>query len=582
MELYYSIGGMKMRIKKSISKNSVSYSVIENVRDIHGKSTTRVVEALGNEQQIREKYPGVDPEEWARAYAKKLTEEQKLKSETVIVKYNPERRIQKDKRNSFNVGYLFLQSIYHQLKLDLICKEIAKKHNFTYDLNKILGLLIYMRILHPTSKKGTLERADELIELPKIESQHMYRSLDILASESNFIEKEVYRNSTSIIERKTELLYYDCTNYYFEIEEASGLKQYGVSKENRPNPIVQMGLFMDGSGMPLAFVINPGNQNEQPTLKPLEKRILKDFHLSQFVVCTDAGLSSYENRLYNSMGNRAFITTQSIKKLKKHIKEWALDSAGWRTTGSNQLIDLGNINLETDNNIYYKERWINENDLEQKLIITFSPKYKRYQAGIRHKQVERAKRKIDQPNGVVKKRPNSPDALIKSTYITDEGEIAQHANHVINQDRIDEEAKYDGFYGVCTNLESDVEDIIRINQRRWKIEETFRILKSEMRARPVYLQKDNRIKAHFLVCFLSLLIYRILEKKVDESATCNELIRTIREMNVLECTNEGYIPTYTRTDLTDQLHSIFGFRTDTEIITTKNMKKILKLSKKPK
>jgi len=579
-----------MRIKKSVSKNSVSFSVIENVRDINGKSTTKVVEALGNEQQIREKYPGVDPEEWARAYVKKITKEASKKSEMVIIKHDPDRSIPKGKKRSFNVGYLFLKSIYHQLKLDEICKDISDRHNFSYDLNKILALLIYMRILHPTSKKGTLERADELLESHAAEQQHMYRALDILAEESDTIEKAVYKNSMAIVERKTELLYYDCTNFYFEIEEATGLKQYGQSKENRPNPIVQMGLFMDGSGLPLAFVINSGNQNEQPTLKPLEKRILKDFQLSKFVVCTDAGLSSHENRLYNSMSNRAFVTTQSIKKLKKHLKDWALDPSGWQIAGDQattgkmkkRLINLDDLELDTDKQVYYKERWMNENGLEQKLIVTFSPKHKRYQASIREKQIERAQTKVDNPSRIEKKRANTPDRFIQSTHVTDDGEIAQKSSHTINFTKIDEEAMYDGFYGVCTNLESTPEEIVRINHRRWEVEESFRILKSEMRTRPVFLQKDERIKAHFLVCFLSLLSYRLIEKKIDESATCCEIIQTLRDMKVLECTNEGYVPIYTRTDLTDKLHNAFGFRTDTEIVPIQRMKKILKQVKKHK
>jgi transposase len=577
-----------MRIKKSISKNSVSYSVIENVRDIHGKSTTKVVEALGNEQEILERHPGVDPEEWARAYAKKLTEEKKKKTESVLIKYNPNKTITKDTSRSFNVGYLFLKSLFHQLKLDKICEGISERHHFTYDLKKILSLLIYMRILHPTSKKGTLERADKLLEKHEVEPQHMYRALDILAVESNVIEKAVYKNSTAIVERKTELLYYDCTNFYFEIEEEDGLKQYGMSKENRPNPIVQMGLFLDGSGLPLAFVINPGNQNEQPTLKPLEKRILKDFKLSKFVVCTDAGLSSYENRLYNSMNKRAFVTTQSIKKLKKHLKEWALDPKGWKIAGQEpnnrkkKVINLNDLDMEKDSQVYYKERWIKENDLEQKLIVTFSPKHKRYQSSIRKRQIERAQKKMDHPSTIEKKQANSPDRFIQSKHITEDGEIANKSSHSLNSNKIKEEAQFDGFYGVCTNLESTPEQIVKINQRRWEIEESFRILKSEMRTRPVFLQKDERIKAHFLVCFLSLLIFRLLEKKIDESATCPEIIETLRNMNVLESASEGYIPTYTRTDLTDTLHDVFGFRTDTEIVTIEKMKKILKQIKKHK
>lgn len=577
-----------MRIKKSVSKNSVSYSVIENVRDINGKSTTKIIEALGNEQEIRERHPGVDPEEWARAYAKKLTEEKKKKSETIIMKHDPEKIIQKGKKRSFNVGYLFLKSIYHQLKLDKITKEISDRHNFTYDLNKILALLLYMRILHPTSKKGTLERADDLLESHAVETQHVYRALDILAEESDHIEKLVYKNSTAIVERKTELLYYDCTNFYFEMEEAEGLKQYGMSKENRPNPIVQMGLFMDGSGLPLAFVIHPGNQNEQPTLKPIEKRILKDFQLSKFVVCTDAGLSSHENRLYNSMNERAFVTTQSIKKLKKHLKDWALDPSGWQRAGANQsenrktTIHLDRIDLKKDTHVYYKERWINENGLEQKLVVTFSPKHKRYQTSIRERQIERALKKVDKPSQIEKKRATSPDRFIQSTYVTKNGEIAENSTHGINTALVKAEAKFDGFYGVCTNLESTPEEIVKINHRRWEIEESFRILKSEMRTRPVFLQKDERIKAHFLICFLSLLTYRLIEKKIDESATCCEIIQTLREMRVLEAKNEGYIPAYTRTDLTDKLHDVFGFRTDTEIVSIQKMKKILKEVKKHK
>ena len=575
-----------MRIKVSRSKNSESYFVIKDIyRD--NKRTSKVVEALGNRREIQEKHPGIDPLEWAKKYAKKLTEEEKQKNAKIIAKYDPNKTIPKEKQRSFNIGYLFLQSIYHELKIDKVCHQISTRHGFSFDLNTILSRLIYMRVLHPTSKKGTFESARDLLETHSVEPQHVYRALDVLADENDFIEEMVYKNSLNVVERDTSVLYYDCTNFYFEIEEAEGLKQYGMSKENRPNPIVQMGLFMDGSGLPLAFVINAGNQNEQPTLKPLEKRIMKDFELSKFIVCTDAGLSSHENRLYNSMGDRAFVTTQSIKKLKKHLKEWALDPEGWSSFGSSdgvkhkqKKINLNDVNHEKVNQTYYKERWINENDLEQRLIVTFSPKHKRYQQAIREKQIDRAVKKIDRSDRLDKKGPNDPARFIQSTHITSEGEIAKKAQHTLNEDQIRKESDYDGFYGVCTNLESTVDEIIHINQRRWEIEETFRILKSEMRSRPVYVRNDNRVKAHFLTCFLSLLVYRILEKKLDESFTCPEIIQTLRKMNMMEYPGEGYIPTYTRTDLTDQLHETFGFRTDTEIVEQKRMKKIIKQTKR--
>jgi transposase len=573
---------MSMRVKKSVSKNSTSYTIIKDVYR-NGKKTSKIVEFLGNDEDILARHPDVDPYTWAKEYAKKLTREEKENNHKIIAKYSPAKQIENNKQTLFNAGYLFLQVIYHELKLDKVCWQIAQKYDFEYDLNEILSRLLYLRILHPTSKKGTFERSKNLLEPSQFQSHQMYRALNVIAEQSDFIEEKVYKNSLNIIDRNTQILYYDCTNFFFEIEEEDGLKQYGVSKENRPNPIVQMGLFMDGSGLPLAFSMTPGNQNEQTTLKPLERRILKDFSLSKFVVCTDAGLSSNKNRLYNTKGKRAFVTTQSIKKLKKFLKEWALDPGGWRLPGSNQKINLDDIrHLENDQRTYYKERWIKEDGLEQKLIVTYSPVYQRYQSSIREEQINRAIKKMDNPGSINKPKQNDPKRFIKATHTTNDGEIADKIQAVLNQEQIDKESMYDGFYAVCTNLESTIEDIIKINQRRWEIEETFRILKSEFRARPVYLQRDTRIKAHFMTCFLSLLIYRILEKKLNDQFTCPELVDTLRNMNMQELDGEGHIPAYERTEITDALHNVFGFRTDFEIVTQKNMKKIFKQTKKEK
>src|SRR5690625_4789000 len=571
-----------MRVKRSVSKNSTSYSIIKDIYR-NGKKTSKVVEALGNDEDILRKHPGVDPYTWAKEYAKKLTQEEKENSYKIIASYSPTKQIQLNKQTLFNTGYLFLQSIYHELKLDKICQQISQKYEFEYDLNEILSRLLYLRILHPTSKKGTFEHAKDLLEPAHFQSHQIYRALGVLAEQSDFIEEKVYKNSLNVVNRNTQILYYDCTNFFFETEEADHIKQYGVSKENRPNPIVQMGLFMDGSGLPLAFSMTPGNTNEQTTLKPLERRILKDFNLSKFVVCTDAGLSSHNNRLYNTKGKRAFVTTQSIKKLKKFLKEWALDSEGWRLPGSNQEIDLDDVRkLENDKRTYFKERWINENGLEQKLIVTYSPVYQRYQSSIRAKQVERAIKKVENPSTLNKHNQNNPKRFIKATHITKDGEVANRLEATIDQEQIDNEAKYDGFYAVCTNLESSVEEIIKINKGRWEIEETFRILKSEFKARPVHLQRETRIKAHFLTCFLSLLIFRILEKKLDNHFTYPELVSTLKDMKMKEIDGEGYIPAYTRTEVTDALHDIFGFRTDYEIVIQKNMRNIIKQTKKAK
>ena len=341
---------------------------------------------------------------------------------------------------------------------------------------------------------------------------------------------------------------------------------------------------MDADGIPLSFDITPGNTNEQVTLKPLEKKLISDFKMSKFVVCTDAGLASNANRKFNDVASRAFITTQSIKKLKGHLKEWSLDPTGWKLSGSNKFYDLSTLDETADyNKNFYKERWINENDLEQKLIVTYSLKYKNYQAKIRNNQIERAITAIDKnPSKLEKTNPNDFRRFINSNSVSTDGEIASKKIHSINDSKIREESMYDGFYAVCTNLEDDASSIIKINQRRWEIEECFRIMKTEFEARPVYLQRKERIKAHFMTCFLALTIYRILEKKTNEQFTTEQLLTTLREMDFLKVRGEGYIPTYTRTEITNTLHDIFKFRTDTEIISNEIMKKIIKSTQKPK
>lgn len=569
-----------MRLKVNKSKNSINYYVIVDTKTKSGKRSTKVYKRLGNEQEILKISNGIPPLEWAKKQVEELNKQQKEKTLKIIAEFSESNIIEKDKQVLFNCGYLFLQDIYYSLGLNKICKQISENYRIKYDLNAILSNLIYTRIIEPSSKLSSFEASKKLIEQPNYDLQNIYRALEIISSQTEFIESEVYKNSLNVVNRNTKILYYDCTNYFFEIEQEEGLKQYGISKENRPNPIVQMGLFMDGDGFPLAFNINSGNTNEQITLKPLEKQIIKDFELSKFVVCTDAGLASNANRMYNNIQNRSFIVTQSLKKIKGHIKEWALSNDGWHTLKSKREINLENIDKSNDNEeIYYKERWIKENGLEQRLIVSYSPKYAAYQRNIRNKQIERAKNLISNPSKMSKNRQDDPKRFIKSSSITEDGEIAGKKVFTLNKTTIEKEEVYDGYYAVCTTLEDNIEDIIKINKRRWEIEESFRILKTDFKARPVYLKRDDRIKAHFTTCFLSLLIYRILEHKLNEKYTSEEIINTLREMNMLEIQGEGYIPAYKRTSITDKLHDTFGFRTDTEIVTNKNIKKILQKTK---
>ena len=589
---------MKLTVTKS--KNSASFYVQKSIRKKSGGTTSITIEKLGNIEEVRAKAKGKDPYVWAQEYVDELNRREYEEQKEIIVSYSPVKLIKKGEQKSYNCGYLFLQKIYYSLGLDKICKDISSRHLFEYDLNDILSKLVYTRILYPSSKLAANRQAKNFLEEPSFELHDIYRALSVLAEENDFIQSELYKNSQKVIERRSDILYYDCTNYYFELEEADDLRRYGKSKQHQPLPIVGMGLFMDYDGIPLAFDIYPGSKNEQPTLKPLEKKIIKDYGLEQIIVCTDAGLSSKTNRKFNDKSIRgerlrSFITTQSVKQLPEYLKEFALDPDGWHLTGSKKTYNINELDEDKFYDaVFYKERWIKEDlsarkikkgakPLEQHLIVSYSIKYRNYQSRIRQGQIERAQELID--SGKYKQRPknqNDPHRFIAKDTMTGDGEVCSVEVPYLNKDLIAEEERYDGFYAVCTNLDDmSVDEIIRINKKRWEIEECFRIMKTEFKARPVYLRREDRIKAHFLTCFISLFVYRVLEKKLNEKYTVDELVDTLRDMNMYSPGEKrGYNPAYTRTDLTDDLHAISGFRTDYEIITESNMKKAIRESKK--
>ena len=575
-----------MNIKVTKSKNSEHYSIIYNVK-INGKRTSKVYENIGNYNDLKTRAKKEEPLTWLKNYVQELNSKQKDNKIPIIIKKSQNKLIDKNIQVSYNVGYLFLQNIYYKLGLDKICNNITDRYQFKFDLNDILSKLIYSRILFPASKLKSLELSKKFLEQPNFEYQHIERALPILCKENDFIQSELYFNSNKYLPRNNRILYYDCTNFFFEIEQEDDLRKYGKSKENRPNPIVQMGLFMDGDGIPLSFDITPGNTNEQTTLKPLEQKIIDDFKVADLVVCTDAGLASISNRKFNNTNTRKFITTQSIKKLKDYLKEEAIDlSKGWHLPGDDKTYNISKLRKDEKlieafkDKTFYKERWIKEDGLEQRLIVTYSVKYQEYQKNIRNNQIERARKLIENnPKKLGKVKQNDPKRFIKTINTTSSGESAEETYYSINQNVIDEEEKYDGLYAVCTNLEDNVEDIIKVNHRRWEIEESFRIMKTEFSARPVFHSNEEAIKAHFLICFLSLTVYRYLEKKLDEKYTVGYIIDTLKDMNLKLDIPEVYSPNYIRTDLTDDLHEKFGFRTDFEVINLKNLKKIFKQTK---
>ena len=579
---------MRLNIRKI--NNYSYYSIIKDYTNLNGKRTTKIFEKLGNQDQVEERFGKTDTINKIKEYINELNNEDK---ETLLRReFNPNKRISPGVKRQFNVGYLFLQKLYYQLKLNEVCDEIQSKYKFQFDLNEILSYLVYSRIIYPSSKLETFKQCQNFIEQPKFKLHDEYRALSYIAENMDFIQESLFNNSKNVIDRNSSVIYYDCTNYFFDIDIEDDLRRYGISKEHRPNPIVGMGLFMDGDGLPLSCNIYPGNQNEQKTLIPEETKIVNNFKLdnTKMILCTDAGLASDEIKKFNIKDNRAFVITQSLKKLKDEYKTQVFDKSDWRIPN-----DLKNVyNLEDiENNdslkekyyetLFYKIIQTETKSVKQDLIVTFCFKYFDYNRNIRNNQIERAKKSIE-TNNVTRKGKNQNDyrRFIDSLNSTDNGEVAENTTYSINEDLIKEESKYDGYYALTTNLVGDVNEIFKIVKGRWEIEESFRIMKSDFLARPVNLSREDRIKAHFMTCFISLFIYRLLEKKLDYKYTTSQILNTLRNMNMIEQKGLGFEPIYERTTITDDLHGIFNFNTDLEILSYKNVRVFLsklKLSK---
>ena len=572
-----------MRLKISKSKNTTLFYIIKDYTK-NKKRSTKIVQRIGNLEEVKIMAGNNDYKDWLKDYVKKYNEEH-CKSETIIIKKNNKKIISMDSKVSFNVGYLFLKSIYGRLSLNDICKKIQEKYKFEFDLNEVLSYLVFARIIYPSSKLETFKQCQNFIEQPKFKLHNEYRALNYIAENMDFIQEQLFNNSKNIVKRNSKIIYYDCTNYFFEINEEDDLRKYGISKEHRPNPIVGMGLFMDGDGIPLSFNIYPGNQNEQKTLIPEESKIINDFKLddTKVILCTDAGLASDEIKKYNVDDGRGFVITQSLKKIKEEYKEQIFDKNGWRLPGDlKKIYDLEEIEKNTDlkekyyDSLFYKIIQTETKSVKQDTIVTFCFKYFDYNRNIRNNQIERAKKSISSNNVIRKgKNQNDPSRFIEEINATSNGEVACEKIYSINEDLIKEEEKYDGYYALSTNLIGNIDDILKITKGRWEIEESFRIMKSDFLARPVNLSREDRIKAHFMTCFIALLIYRILEKKLDYNFTTKEILDTLRNMNVTEIKGNGYIPSYERTDITDFIHNVYNFNTDTEIITYKKTKKII-------
>ena len=577
-----------MRLKNTKTKSNNNYSIIRDYTKENGKRSTYVYEILGNDQKLIERFGEKDTLAKVKEYVATLNQMVKENKELpVLLNLNPNKKIEKDKERTFFSGHLFLRKIYYTLGFDTICKNISDKYKFNFDINSIVECLVFSRIIWPSSKLSTYNQSARFIGDYNFDLQHVYRTLQYLAKEIDNIQKDLFNYSKKVMKRDFKVVYYDCTNYFFYTEE-NEFQRYGISKQHQPLPLVQMGLFMDSDGYPIAMNINPGNTAENTTMIPGESKILKDYNLTNknIVVCTDAAMCTDEIKKFNVREGRGFIITQSIKKLNKELKEFALDKTGWRILGNlNDIYDLTDVTedfkQEHYNTIFYKEIECETKSVKQALIVTFSFKYQDYQHKLKTHQFERAKLLVEETNKKniekikMSVNPNDSKRFIIQKVLDVNGKQIFNILYETDNKILEEEEKYNGLYGITTNLIDDTATIIKVIKGRGEIEESFRIMKNDFDSGTVHLSREDRIKGHFTTCFLALFMYRYLEHELENKYTSCEIIKQLQEMKLLEHKGKGYEPAYKRTDLTDDLHAFLGENTDTEIITYKKIKKIL-------
>lgn len=590
------------------TSKGVNAYIQKSVR-VNGRSKTITVKCLGLLSDIQKREGCADPRKWVEDLAARMTQEEKMANRCIELELSPKTLIKEGERPLRHGGDLLLLPLYNRLGLPQICKDIKENSRVKYDLNEILQTLVIGRILFPCSKTSTYQKAKSMVKPPRFAEHDMFRALSLLSNHIDDIQAQVYRNSLSVMPRRDKVIFYDCTNYYFEIEEADedsidkktgeyieGIRRYGKSKEHRPNPIVQMGMFMDYDGIPLAFTLFPGNKSEQKSLQPLEEVLNNRFGMTKYVVSTDAGLASEDNRRYNMMEEREYICVQSIPSLKEQDRKMCIDPKGWRIAyrknaehryalpGSDPDGEIYNldelIKAAADNpgllkdTTLYKEIIVEKGEgrRPERVIVTYNHDFALYLKRKRAENLKRAKKIINNKNTKSRQSQQDPRHYVTTIHKTKQGEKAVKVEMILDIDTIQQEEQLDGFYAYGTSLDDEAVDVLLIRAFHHEIEHLFRTIKTFLDARPVYVSRQDRIRSHFLICFLAMVILKMLQKQLDMSElTIDQLIKTLRDIRFLHAQGKGYIPAFERTDLSDRLQELAGVNVSTEIIPTRTM-----------
>lgn len=569
-----------MFVKKILEKRTgrTFLTIVHGYREPGtGKVKQKTIKSLGYLDELEKSFN--DPINHFKEVAKQMTEEAKYASRALTFSFPANDTIDTSFTLRKNLGFSVLSFFYHQLKIDEFFINRQRNLNIDYSLNSIFQMLVYMRILDPCSKKKSFEKMDNLFLNFDFEISDVYRALDYFKFYKDDLLLNTHEMVRSIYGRDMKNVYYDVTNYYFEIKEPDEFRKKGVSKEHKPNPIVQMGLLMDNSGLPITYKLFEGNTNDCETLMPVLEDLKDDYGLKRVIVVADKGMNTGENIAYNILHKNGYIYSQTVRGANADLKQFVLDQSGYTITKDGFKIKSRIVTTHIwVTNVDNKKVKV---DIDQKQVVFYSPDYAKKAQYDRQKAIEKAK-KIIQVNKTAKLPLKGSFKYIESISLDKEtGELKNLKNyHSINEDKIKEEMKFDGYYAIVTSeLKMTDDEIIDAYRSLWKIEESFKITKSELKTRPVHVSTKDHIEAHFLTCFISLLILRLLEMSTEGKYSTRTLINEMKNITGTYVAENYYMLDYFNKVVKD-LGDIISIDFSKRFMTLGEIKKILASTKK--
>ena len=520
-----------MYLKKSTSSKTgrTQLSIVHGFRDKEGKTRQKTIQTLGYLDELKKEYD--DPVAHFKKITKELDQTRKKENSAIHLSIHPQSSLPVGTDNRKNFGHVAFSYLYHELELDYFINNRRRYTKAEYNHNAIFKLLIYSRLLKPSSKKKAFEHRNLFFDKMDFSLENVYRALTFFNKHKDEMLLSLHKRVSTLYGRDTSLVYYDVTNYYFEIDKQDDMRRKGVSKEHRPDPIIQMGLFMDTDGIPLTYGLYPGNMLDKQTLIPMIRKIRKDYEIGRIIIVGDKGMMAGNNIRQILLDKNGYVLSYSIRGANAAFKEYVLEEDGYR---------IGSEGFKIKSRIYPREITVStlkdkkqKVRIQEKQVIFFSQKYADKAKADREGALRKAKHLISSPSAYNRSTTHGAAKYVKNlTFSTDSGEVLQDAKHILffDNERLSEEEKYDGYYAIVTSeVDTEDEKIIEMYRGLWKIEESFRIIKSDLKTRPVYVSSKDHIEAHFLTCFVALVLARLMEKKLDRKYSVTAILESLNK-----------------------------------------------------